>query len=257
MKVNSIISALLSTFALVSCGGGGSNGADNNSSTNTGGSSQNTGGGTSAGASSLSDQEIRHLVAVSNFPFGSTGPNQTIRWTGIGNAAPIVSVYIPTPANSTEVELATKTRTAIADINRKTSGRIALTETNTQPSSGGYIRVSYLTSYVPQNPTSSTYASYCANVSTGPYLPNIITPDYSTGTFNNVVAYVNLGNGYCNVVQDIVTHEVGHALGLYGHFEGFGNGDAISPDFWDVLTTIYSNPVGTPFSTLTINRSVP
>ncbi len=62
---------------------------------------------------------------------------------------------------------------------------------------------------------------------------------------NYCVAWINLGNGRGAVTQDIVTHEFGHALGLGNHFDGFGSGASISRAFWDVLATLYANPVRT------------
>ena len=50
-----------------------------------------------------------------------------------------------------------------------------------------------------------------------------------------------------------VVHEFGHALGLGGHFEGFGSARAVvGPQFWAALATLYSNPPGTECTTLQV-----
>jgi hypothetical protein len=121
-----------------------------------------------------------------------------------------------------------------------------------KPSNENFIQISYGTSYVPQG--STNYQGYCANVSEGPGIGNMIQPNSEYGIASNPV-FVNLGNGHCDVTQDIVTHEFGHALGLANHFNGFGTGDAISPAFWDVLATLYDNPQSTIAQNLRIRRT--
>lgn len=68
----------------------------------------------------------------------------------------------------------------------------------------------------------------------------------STGVINTRL-YVNLDNAHAKAKSDDVVHELGHALGLGEHFDGFGaNGsDGISKQFWAVLKTLYRNPPGT------------
>jgi len=62
-------------------------------------------------------------------------------------------------------------------------------------------------------------------------------------------------NGRCNVTQEIVTHEFGHALGLANHFDGFGTNDTSSTAFWDVLATLYSNPQSTVTANLKVKHA--
>ena len=176
-------------------------------------------------------------------------------WRWLSTPAQHVIVYIPTPTtgNATEQDYATKTQNTVIQINSKLTGLIIIEAVSTKPSSGQYIQVSYGTSYVPAG--STNYSGYCANVSTGPNLGNVIQPSSSYGINANPV-YLNLGNGHCDVTQDIVTHEFGHALGLASHFNGFGgNGPAISTEFWDVLATLYGNPQATIASNIIVKRA--
>jgi len=57
------------------------------------------------------------------------------------------------------------------------------------------------------------------------------------------------------VTQAIVVHEIGHALGLANHFNGFGIGDSTSNAFWDVLATLYGNQQPTTAQNLIVRRA--
>lgn len=199
------------------------------------------------------DAEVVADLKSSNIDFmPANRPAGTWRWSG--TPAQHVLVYVPTPAsgNSTEQDYAAKVANAITVLNTKLTGLLVLDSTNSIPQSGNYIQISYGTSYVP--PGSTDYASYCANVATGPGLGNIIVPDNQNGIASSPV-FINLGNGHCNVTQDIVTHEFGHALGLNAHFEGFGTGDSISPAYFDVLATLYGNPQSTTANNIVVKRA--
>ena len=211
------------------------------------------GGGGSGGDVSGSDGQVVSDITGSNINSWGSGTSGTNRWVGTGTNAPQIAVFIPTPTNVTETDLAAKTRGAIAAHNHKLAGSAVLTEVSTAPASGGYFRVSYLTSYVP--PGSTDYSSYCANVSTAAGAPNVVNPASPNGSRNQAVAWINLGNGHCDVTQDIVTHEFGHGLGLGNHFHGFGDPEPISTEFWDVLATLYANPVRTPAAQLAVHRA--
>lgn len=210
------------------------------------------GGGGSSDVNGSNTQVVADITSA-NINSWSGGTSGTNRWVGAGASAPQIAVFIPTPTTATETDLATKARGAIAAHNYKLAGSAVFSEVSTAPASGGYFRVSYMTSYVP--PGSTDYASYCANVSTAAFAPNPVGPTSPSGVRNQTVAWINLGNGHCDVTQDIVTHEFGHALGLGNHFQGFGYPDAISTEFWDVLATLYANPVRTPAAQLVVRRA--
>ncbi len=240
-KTTAAFTVLAASIVLASCGGGGDD--------------QN--GPTRSGDILATDAQVVAHVQRSNIGFspGIHGrPAGTWRWQG--TPAQHVLVHIPAPGsgNDTEPDLADKARRAVELINRRLAGLLVLQAVDVMPDSGNHIRVRYGTSYVP--PGSTNYASYCANVSTGPNVGNMIVPDRENGIGSNPV-YVNLGNGRCNVTQDIVTHEFGHALGLAYHFEGFGDGPPVSTAFWDVLATLYGNPVSAAATALVVVRASP
>lgn len=122
----------------------------------------------------------------------------------------------------------------------------------------GAITISYGTTHALLD--SSQCSNYKANHSTFPFYGGdtgfkIDDKAYFT---NSNWHMVNLGshNSICKnmdtITKDIIIHELGHALGLGAHFNGFGM-DGI----WDeraiaVLKAIYHNPVATPISELTV-----
>jgi hypothetical protein len=247
-KAVTLGSAIALSLVLTACGGGGAD----DSNTNAGGSG---GQQPTTNNPSTTDAQVVAYVKSSNIDFspGANGrPAGTWRWSGTPSQH--VLVYVPAPAtgNATEQDYAAKVKNSIAQINAKLTGLLVLEATSSAPTNSNYIQISYGTSYVPAG--STNYAGFCANVSTGPNLGNMILPDSQNGIATSPV-YVNLGNGHCDVTQDIVTHEFGHALGLANHFEGFGTGDSISTAYWDVLATLYGNPQSMVATSLTVKRA--
>lgn len=238
------ISVLALAFLMSACGGGGD-------------SSPTNGGENVAASTAAPDAQVVTYLRSSNIDFapGANGrPDGTWRWPG--TPAQHVTVYLPLPSvgNATESDYANKVAISIQLINTKLSGLLTLDLTNTRPAAGNFIEVSYLTSWVP--PGSTDYASYCANVATGPNTGSMIVPDASNSISSGPV-YVNLGNGHCNVTQDIVTHEFGHALGLANHFASFGDApvNAWTSAYFDVLATLYGNPQSTSAANLVVKRA--
>ncbi len=54
----------------------------------------------------------------------------------------------------------------------------------------------------------------------------------------------------CANSADLVVHELAHALGLNGHFDGFGSGAMNTSLVLSVLNKLYSYSPGTPFSSM-------
>jgi len=247
IKLGSIV-----TFSLClgACGGGSGDSAVSNGNAGTSPNNQ-----AEAGNLTATDAQVIAELKATNIDFGpgaNRRPAGTWRWPG--TQAPHIAVYIPAPAagNSTEQDYAGKVRTAIALINSKLTGFLVLEAVDNMPASGNYMHIAYGASWVP--PGSSDYAAYCANVATGPNTGSMIMPDSQNGIASSPV-YINLGNGHCNVTQDIVTHEFGHALGLANHFYGFGDGPSNSPKYWDILATLYGNPPSTTETGLVVKRA--
>lgn len=246
-----IAGALGLAFLMSACGGGGDSDSSN------GNANSSTGNPGTGAVVAAPDAQIVAYLKSSNIDFGPGAngrPDGTWRWPGTPDRH--VVVYLPPPAtgNATETDYANKVTTSVNLINAKLSGLLTLDLTSTRPANNNFIQVSYLTSWVP--PGSTAYASYCANVATGPNTGSMIVPDVG----NNIApgpVYVNLGNGHCDVTQDIVTHEFGHALGLANHFASFGDAPVNSwaSAYFDVLATLYGNPQSTLAANIFVKRA--
>lgn len=102
--------------------------------------------------------------------------------------------------------------------------------------------------------TGTTTQNTCGHVSSG-----IGSVDYPNdfiheGGVISTVLYVHLSSSGCTADKNIAIHEFGHALGMGLHFNGFGDGAAISKDFWNVLYNIYHNPVGATETTMVVTK---
>lgn len=61
---------------------------------------------------------------------------------------------------------------------------------------------------------------------------------------------VNSDASNCPDVAGLYLHELSHALGLLGHFEGFGNGTENKNAYLSAIKILYNSPLGTPFDSL-------
>ncbi len=61
---------------------------------------------------------------------------------------------------------------------------------------------------------------------------------------------VNSDAANCPDVAGLYLHEISHALGLLGHFEGFGKGTENRNSYLSAIKLLYSNPLGANFDSL-------
>ena len=61
---------------------------------------------------------------------------------------------------------------------------------------------------------------------------------------------VDTSNSNCSNPQALYVHELSHALGLMGHFDGFGLGTENADKYLGLLKMLYSSPAGTAFGQL-------
>lgn len=72
----------------------------------------------------------------------------------------------------------------------------------------------------------------------------------------STLLYINMGNAKFDadgLDEKLYIHEIAHALGMFNHFDQFGETDTFGPLAWRVLKTLYANPPGTPVNAATIS----
>lgn len=230
-------SSLLSMALLSACGGGG--GGSSNSST----------------TSVSSEATIKSLLSSSNtsntyFPWNDSAytacSGKTKRWN--------LPIEVRAPFASTSARATTAMNTIESKLGYTVFNRSNL---STAPG-GGFVGIVFSDagqSYIPPGQTPVSGSTYEANVSAGPNLGNWPSAVLDANCAISTALYINLDNSTFTAGADVTVHEFGHALGLGEHFSGFGNGAAISKDFWDVLATLYGTNAGTTGSTVTVTRA--
>lgn len=176
-------------------------------------------------------------ISSNGFPWGGQQPGVLKRW----------SLPIPVKLNGDS-----RAVTAVDEIERQLGqtifDRASIASTPDDQVVRGLI-VSKGTSYVP--PGSSSACDGAGGVAGAPNSGGYPTA-FLKGAEISARLYVNLDNPGCVASQEVTTHEFGHALGMGQHYDGFGNGQPISPLFWRVLRTMYANPIGTPSASIVV-----
>jgi hypothetical protein len=83
-------------------------------------------------------------------------------------------------------------------------------------------------------------------------------PDEYMDTSGKISAriYVNIGSSACPPRVDIAIHEFAHALAFGPHFSGFGIDGVYNDNLWNALATVYSNPIGTAESAISVKQII-
>lgn len=223
---------LCTTAVLTACGGGSSQDAT-------------TSTATTPGAPSAADARILGYLDSSNlssvgFPWNGSFAGVAKRWN------------LPIPVKTNGDPRAAPAMAAIeAQLGTVVFDRTSIASTDEAAITRGIV-FRQGTSYLPAG---ANPQSYCANVSNAPFSGGWPANSVRTPGELSAKLYVNLDNPQCTASADIVVHELGHALGLGAHFSGFGNGPAISTDFWSVLLTLYANAPGTAKAAVVVKQS--
>lgn len=220
------LTLIATLVALSACGGGGGGGGGGNTST--------------ASDTALLNYLDTTNVASVGFPWFSQFPGVVKRWA------------LPVPVKTNGEVRATAAMNAIeSKLGYTVFDRTSIANIPNDTITRGVI-FSQGTSFLPPG---SNPQSFCANVAAGPnsggYPGQFVQ---APGTISTKL-YVNLDNPQCAAGAEIVIHELGHALGLGSHFEGYGDSSgAISDNFWNVLATLYGNAAGTTKANVVIKK---
>lgn len=94
----------------------------------------------------------------------------------------------------------------------------------------------------------------CGHVSRSPDATDYPSSFYNSDGVISTKLFINLSSSQCAADIDVAIHEFGHALGMGGHYHGFGLGSAIDGNFWNVLYNMYHNEIGTEKQGLSITQ---
>jgi len=222
---------LVATAALSGCGGG--NNASNTPVTPP----------TTETATTITNDLVS--TNVDNLSFGGNVVGKLKRW-------PVETTLIPIKLNgSTQA-------TAAIDLIEATLGRQIFDRNSIANVADGSITNGMIVSMgTALNIDGTVTSSTCGDVSDSP-TSGVLSGNLAdlTGAINAKM-YINIGSAACTAdLNQIAIHEFTHALGALGHFEGFGIGPIISESSWDILKTLYNNPVGSTLSHINVYTGV-
>ncbi len=152
------------------------------------------------------------------------------------------------------------------EVNTNNIARVEQALTRYEKLSGGLITFKRVTGtptngvvYVEGTSPDHNGAPGCGNVADFPGGSGVGFKFDSSGAMYGLY-YINLGSPGCNDAQigdyesAIAEHEMGHALGIWGHFDGYTGGEGLmNANFFNVSYNIYNNPIGTTAGALNIS----
>lgn len=222
-SVVKILGTALMAASLAACGGGGGNG----------------GAGGSVSQSKTATDTSTDLYNTNLTQFAPATLGAIKRW-------PVESSLIPVKTGGNAYAIAALDAIE-ATLGKTIFDRTSIANTPDAAITTGMV-VSIGTATVPPG-TTITPGQACGEVTGGTTATN--------GTMSGKMI-VNLGGpAPCAAINtDLAIHEFGHALGLASHFSGFGLDMELGSHYWDVLKSLYSNPVGSAAPNLTVYTGV-